>query len=92
MVSHIEEGTLLLAAVHLKWIYPTPLSSGASRTWAVSCSCDVLHAKESLGSLVASGMSLLAKEQKGRDMGSLAVSEHWQTTLPCCSRVGFVGS
>lgn len=90
LVSHSEEGTTLLSAVHLKWIYPSPVSSGASRMWAVCCSRDLLHAKESLGSLVASGLSLLAKEHKERD--SVAVSEHWQTALSCCSRVGFVGS
>lgn len=84
LVSHSEEGTLLLPAVRLKRISPTPASSGASRTWAVCCSRDLLHAKKSLGSLVASGLSLLAREHKGRD------GEPWQTALPCCSRVGFV--
>lgn len=90
LVSHSEEGTLLLPAVRLKRISPTPASSGANRTWAVCCSRDLLRAKESLGSLVASGLSLLAKEHKGRDVGSLAAGEPWQTALPCCSRVGFV--
>lgn len=76
LVSHSEEGTLLLSAVRLKWIYPTPVISGASRMWAACCSRGDPCAKESLGSLFGSGLSLLAKEPKGRDMGSPAVGGH----------------
>lgn len=65
LVSHSEEGTLLLSAAHLIWVYPTPvMSSSASRMWAFCCSRDCLCAKESLGSLVASGLSLWPRSTK----------------------------
>lgn len=64
LVSHTEEGTLLLSAAHLYWIYPTPvMSSGASRMWAFCWSHECLCAKESLGSF-ASGLSLWPRSTK----------------------------
>lgn len=75
-----------LSAVCLKRTYPRPMKNGASRTQAVTLSCGCLHAQESLNSFVTSGMSLLAKEHIGKDMGSVAASERWWIALPWCSR------
>lgn len=74
-----------LSAVRLKRTYPTPMKNSASRTQAASLSRGLLHAQESLSSLVASGLSLLAKEHIGKDVGSVTASERWWTALPWCS-------
>lgn len=62
------------------------MKNSASRTQAVAFSCGHLCAQESLSSLVTSGMSLLAKEHIGKDVGSVAASERWWIALPWCSR------
>lgn len=91
--AKVGKSHLLLSPAHLNWIYPTAvISSSASRMWAFVLLSWLSLCQGVPWQLCCFWLVTLAKEHKGRDTGSVAIREHWQTALCSCSRVGCVAS